>query len=147
MNHSKRVVSTDVYDITEHLPTLRAALEEQRRFRLDQIVELEAESFPGTADGPRSQVAAAVKAAAVAALADIRAALSRLDDGTYGRCERCGSAIPLERLEILPMSRLCMPCQHTKETGRNIRSQAETAVIAPRTGPNPAHRPVRKAAT
>lgn len=105
-------------NLTAHLPALRAALEEQRCFRLTQLEELDAGADAGAADDARGEVAAAVKLAAQAALADINTALHRLDEGSYGRCERCGTAIPLERLEILPMSRLCMPCQHAKETGR-----------------------------
>jgi RNA polymerase-binding transcription factor DksA len=115
MNPSTELATTD---LTAHLPALRAALEEQRCFRLTQLEELEAGAVAGAADDARGEVAAAVKLAAQAALADITTALHRLDEGSYGRCERCGTAIPLERLEILPMSRLCMPCQHAKETGR-----------------------------
>ncbi|GAA0715458.1 TraR/DksA C4-type zinc finger protein [Dactylosporangium roseum] len=50
-------------------------------------------------------------AAARRAIADTNAALTRLADGTYGRCERCVGAIPVARLEILPHARLCVPCQ------------------------------------
>jgi DnaK suppressor protein len=37
-------------------------------------------------------------------------ALERIDAGTYGICESCGSAIPVERLEVLPYSTLCVEC-------------------------------------
>nr|MBA3799487.1 TraR/DksA C4-type zinc finger protein [Geodermatophilaceae bacterium] len=30
-------------------------------------------------------------------------------------CQRCDTAIPLERLRTLPMIPLCMPCQHDRE--------------------------------
>jgi DnaK suppressor protein len=106
--------------ITNHLPELRSALEQQRQFRLDQLNELAVESAFASraADEPRIQVAAAVRAAAVAALADIDAALHRLERGSYGTCEHCETTIPLARLEVLPMSRLCMRCQHAAETPR-----------------------------
>ena len=106
--------------VTDHLPELRSALEQQRQFRVDQLDELAAElaDVATAADLPRIHVAAAVRTAAAAALADIDAALHRLEHGTYGTCEQCDAAIPLERLEILPMSRLCMRCQHAIETGR-----------------------------
>jgi RNA polymerase-binding transcription factor DksA len=41
---------------------------------------------------------------------DLEAALARLDAGTYGACERCGNAIPFERLEAMPHARLCVAC-------------------------------------
>src|SRR5262249_41549811 len=34
-------------------------------------------------------------------------ALRRLDTGTFGRCEHCGTTIPEERLEALPAARYC----------------------------------------
>ncbi len=37
-------------------------------------------------------------------------ALERIDAGTYGICESCGKAIPVERLEVLPYSTLCVEC-------------------------------------
>ncbi len=44
-------------------------------------------------------------------LADqVRAALQRLGTGGYGRCERCGRAIPAGRLEALPWAVRCVEC-------------------------------------
>jgi DnaK suppressor protein len=43
-------------------------------------------------------------------LADVEAAIARLDDGTYGICERCGKAIPDARLEARPTARTCVGC-------------------------------------
>jgi len=43
-------------------------------------------------------------------LEDIRAALARVDAGTYGRCARCGGAIPEARLELRPFAATCVPC-------------------------------------
>jgi RNA polymerase-binding transcription factor DksA len=41
---------------------------------------------------------------------EIRDALGRLDRDSFGLCERCGRAIPEERLEALPYTRYCTPC-------------------------------------
>ncbi|TQL47234.1 TraR/DksA family transcriptional regulator [Homoserinimonas aerilata] len=43
-------------------------------------------------------------------LADIDAALGRLDDGSFGVCERCGRPIAEARLEARPYARLCIDC-------------------------------------
>lgn len=104
--------------ITRHLPELRAALEQQRRFRLDQLDELDAAAAvtPLTAGEPRTEVAFALRVAAAIALAEIDAALNRLRNGCYGLCAQCDNAIPLERLEVLPMVRLCMRCQYAEES-------------------------------
>ncbi|MGZ6928750.1 MAG: TraR/DksA family transcriptional regulator [Acidimicrobiia bacterium] len=43
-------------------------------------------------------------------LADIEAALAKLEDGTYGKCESCGQPIGAARLEAMPSARLCISC-------------------------------------
>jgi DnaK suppressor protein len=43
-------------------------------------------------------------------LADIDHALARMDEGTYGTCERCGNLIATPRLEARPMSTDCVKC-------------------------------------
>jgi DnaK suppressor protein len=37
-------------------------------------------------------------------------ALARIEAGTYGLCESCGNAIPVERLDVLPYSTVCVAC-------------------------------------
>jgi DnaK suppressor protein len=48
-------------------------------------------------------------------LASIESALQRMRDGTYGKCEACGAAIPLARLQALPYAVLCIQCQQEAE--------------------------------
>ncbi len=42
------------------------------------------------------------------ALRDVDLALSKLDDGTYGKCETCGEPIAEPRLEAMPATRYCI---------------------------------------
>jgi DnaK suppressor protein len=44
-------------------------------------------------------------------LAEIDAAMARLDAGTYGQCTSCGKPVADERLEALPWAALCIDCQ------------------------------------
>jgi RNA polymerase-binding protein DksA len=46
-----------------------------------------------------------------AVLAAIEKALSKIEGGTYGICERCGTQISEERLEALPYAELCIDCK------------------------------------
>ena len=57
----------------------------------------------------RSQIDALVRQTR-AHLAEIDAALQRLDDSTYGVCERCGDEIGVGRLEARPTARTCIRC-------------------------------------
>ena len=41
----------------------------------------------------------------------VNAALARLDEGSFGRCQNCGKEIAAERLEALPWAALCIDCQ------------------------------------
>jgi DnaK suppressor protein len=60
----------------------------------------------------RSQVGSLVEQAR-AQLAEVDAALIRLESGRYGTCELCGEAIAEGRLEARPTARLCIRCAGT----------------------------------
>jgi RNA polymerase-binding protein DksA len=47
----------------------------------------------------------------------IDAALRRIEDGTYGKCESCGRDIEPERLELLPYATLCVDDKRRQERG------------------------------
>jgi DnaK suppressor protein len=51
-------------------------------------------------------------------MAEIQAALARIDAGTYGICDTCGAVISPARLAALPMARRCVRCQERQEKGR-----------------------------
>jgi len=52
-----------------------------------------------------------LSAQALEAVAEIEAALAKIENGTYGACEGCGELIAKARLEALPYARLCMACK------------------------------------
>lgn len=54
----------------------------------------------------------------------ITLALQRIKDGTYGTCDVCDLAIPVERLEALPFSVCCVKCQALMEK-RGVKSASE----------------------
>ncbi len=43
-------------------------------------------------------------------LDDVEAAMRRLEEGTYGRCEACGAVLPAEHLEARPAALRCPAC-------------------------------------
>lgn len=49
------------------------------------------------------------------ALGEVRAALGRIEAGTYGSCERCGATIPEERMQAVPTASLCVTCKAEDE--------------------------------
>jgi DnaK suppressor protein len=48
-------------------------------------------------------------------LNETRAALARIDAGTFGTCERCGHAIARARLDAIPYARHCARCARETE--------------------------------
>ena len=57
----------------------------------------------------RSQVSTLVRQAQ-RHLTEIEAALTRVEDGSYGVCAGCGNPIPAGRLEARPVARTCIAC-------------------------------------
>jgi RNA polymerase-binding protein DksA len=47
----------------------------------------------------------------------IDAAITRMDDGSYGACVSCGQPIGSERLEALPWTTQCIDCKRKEERG------------------------------
>lgn len=46
---------------------------------------------------------------------EVRDAISRVDEGTFGRCERCRVWIKKDRLRAVPHARNCIECQRALE--------------------------------
>jgi DnaK suppressor protein len=56
-------------------------------------------------------------------LRDVRAALRRVEDGSFGICQQCEEHINLKRLAAVPWASLCIRCQVETE---GAREQART---------------------
>jgi RNA polymerase-binding transcription factor len=90
--------------LTKH--EARRRLEHERNSRLAQLRAIE-QSAPHADEDLQAAQTAAIQAV----LEEIDAAGRRLADGSYGTCKNCQTAIPVERLEILPYVRFCVGCQ------------------------------------
>ena len=121
------------------LRALRQQLEERSEALVAQLHEV-AETLPDTPTLTRTNVedeaeqgerrtSAALRGAEqdrdAAELRDIRAALTRMDEGTYGICADCGTDIPLARLKVQPAALRCITCQERYEA----RHPAEVRAI------------------
>ena len=106
---------------------IRAALAAERAATLDRMAALRRD-FDGIVDSTalvatddehdpegatiafeRAQLAALL-GQAEQHLADLDQAVRRLDQGSYGRCERCGRPIAAARLAARPAARTCIRC-------------------------------------
>ena len=103
------------------LAALRAQLHHELAFRLEQLEGI-AEVWPLSDDrrddqhtNARAEVLNALAAAARAVIADVEAALDRMEAGHYGNCRLCDWPIPVQRLTIMPHARYCEPCHQLTE--------------------------------
>ncbi len=97
---------------------LKAQLE-QRLVELGAAVEQREADFSEPLDADFSEQAnqledletsEAMEAAHIQEGRQIRAALQRIADGSYGLCANCGAKIAPARLEALPTATLCINC-------------------------------------
>jgi len=57
---------------------------------------------------------------------EVRTALHKIDDGSYGICEECEEPIAPRRLDALPFAKLCVHCQQQAES---YTSDADSAPL------------------
>ena len=55
----------------------------------------------------------------------VRAALERLDEGSYGQCESCEGDISTARLKALPWASRCLSCEQEQERSMGTRAKFE----------------------
>jgi DnaK suppressor protein len=59
-------------------------------------------------------------------VAEIDEALRRIDDGSYGDCQRCGKPIDERRLEAVPTARFDAACQSQIESRQGLDTDIST---------------------
>jgi RNA polymerase-binding transcription factor DksA len=93
---------------------LRARLGELERRLAGIDAELESHASPDweelAVEREEDEVLEGMGQAGLAEMEKIRAALARVDEGSYGYCVRCGEAISDERLDVLPATPFCRTC-------------------------------------
>lgn len=109
-------------DLDLDLDAVRHELEDRRDRAHDRLAALAKRPERGSAVGFGKRIGDGTSEA-VSRLTDIgvggslergmhrtERALEKLDDGTYGVCDACGSAIARGRLKAMPDAVLCMEC-------------------------------------
>ena len=127
--------------VHEHLEAILAG-EAERSAHLLRALEVELYEVDGGKDArkggfpadPEDRMAlASLVLPCRADLAELDAALVRLRTGSYGHCERCGTAISPERLEAMPQCRFCMGCASAPSaSGASFPTRLAGRRLAPR---------------
>lgn len=114
---------------------LRSQLDGERKHLLAELEQLKADSSPpeerreGSPFGKREEEAAesfelekriALEKQTREHLAEVKHALQKFEDGTYGLCDVCQKPIAPARLEVLPEASLCIDCKAKNAKGRPV---------------------------
>ena len=102
---------TDLSIYKQQLLALEQDLSE-RRARLDQHgrAGVPADSEEQATAREDDEVVESLGAQTSAELAQVKAALTRIELGSYGNCVRCGEAIAAGRLQAVPYAATCTQC-------------------------------------
>lgn len=99
-----------------------STIAEQLRLRLAELTErsedieddlrqpLDADSSEQAVDLADDEALEGVDDVLRAEARQVRLALARIDNGTYGTCANCGEDIPRARLEAQPTATRCLSC-------------------------------------
>lgn len=105
----RRRIAEERDETVERIATLTRDLDGVAAAALGANIDDEHDPEGATVAFEREQLAA-LRDRATHSLAELDAALTRLDEGTYGTCEVCEAAISDERLAALPATRRCVSC-------------------------------------
>lgn len=116
-------------DIQKFKGTLEALLKvlEQPLGKRDQIaIEASADALDQVQGAANREMAVRQLESESGRLRDLRQAIRRIDEGTYGVCLRCDSDISPKRLNAVPWAAYCLNCQDFAEHLQERDSKDET---------------------
>jgi RNA polymerase-binding protein DksA len=118
------------------LAAIRKGLEDKRDELQQRQTELEEDSFDGTQSDITGEVGLdedfadagtatfererdlSIRNNITDLIDQMTRAIARIDEGSYGTCERCGRPIDAARLKELPHALLCLDCKRREERAR-----------------------------
>jgi DnaK suppressor protein len=110
--------------IRQALAARRDELREEYHSTISEITELQRERLTDSAGDDQADTGTktfereqeiSLANGMLERITQVERALERLDEGSYGWCERCGNAIPVERLAAFPSATLCVTCKQLEE--------------------------------
>jgi len=97
----------EIEELREQIGALEAAIEEKPDYGMGK----------GDPSITRWELDQAMLADLKERAASLKQQLSRINQGTYGICERCGQPIDPDRLAVLPDAKMCIECARSGSGG------------------------------
>lgn len=104
-----------LHGISEHLGRIEAELIQKLRKRDDIAIEKSPDEIDELQRVASLDLAVQNFNRESNLLRDVRAALQRIQEGTFGACIQCEGAIAPRRLDALPWASLCIECQEASD--------------------------------
>lgn len=108
LEHFKKILHAQLRDLTNQVTDDRAAAIDSADDNAKDVVDKSQQDV-------NQELALQLGERASRMIAEIDQALLRIDEGTYGKCERCGKEIDERRLEAVPTARYDAVCQEAIE--------------------------------
>ena len=109
----------DLKRFKKSLEDSRKAIIENARKTMEEESNFDTDDLPDEIDQASSEYAQSMafrlRDREKFLLKKIEKALQRIEDGTFGMCERCEELITMKRLEARPVTTLCIRCKEEQE--------------------------------
>jgi DnaK suppressor protein len=119
MTERGNLTAKDLKRFKKTLEDSRKALLESARKTMEEESNFDTDDLPDEIDQASSEYAQSMafrlRDREKFLLKKIDRALARIEDGTFGMCERCEEPISLKRLEARPVTTLCIRCKEEQE--------------------------------
>jgi DnaK suppressor protein len=119
-----KVVSVDFNGVQEILERKAAELAQVLRRRDGITIEKSADQMDEIQYATERELAMRNVDRESHLLRQVKAALGRIHDGSFGTCAECELAISPRRLVALPWASLCIQCQETADRDRQERIES-----------------------
>lgn len=116
---SEHLSQKDLKRFKKTLEESRKALLESARKTMEEESNFDTDDLPDEIDQASSEYAQSMvfrlRDREKFLLKKIEKALSRIEEGTFGMCERCEEPINIKRLDARPVTTLCIRCKEEQE--------------------------------
>jgi len=119
-----QLVSTELGGIQEILERKATELDRVLRMRDGIAIEKSADQMDEIQYATERELAMRNVDRESSLLREVRAALGRVHDGSFGTCPECESPISPRRLAALPWALLCIQCQEAADRDRQERTDS-----------------------
>ena len=107
----RRILAGDVSGLE------KAALESSRQDASGDLSKMPLDMADVGSDNYEQEFTLSLIETEQATLQEIDEALGRIESKSFGKCDACGSGIPLARLKVRPHAKYCIECKRRKEQG------------------------------